>query len=118
MAAKDNREEQNKKEAQPQTEPQDEAQGQASANDRGFTYTPGEAGVNNIARLHALSRMRAAGENFDPLKLTSNTAEAKAAGYRGYSPTGPGENDAPFSENQGVLLAFDEPEGADPDALG
>jgi hypothetical protein len=80
---------------------------------RGFSYTPGEEGVTKMARLHSANMTRGSGDDFNPDHLAAGSEEAQVKGYRGYSPTGPGENDAPFSKNKGVLLAFDEPKGAE-----
>ena len=75
---------------------------------RGLNYRDGDDVGGEAARSATLRQGRGAGMDFDATKLASNRDEAKTMGYRGYSPTGPGENDAPWSPNQGELLAFED----------
>ena len=75
-----------------------------------MNYRPGDDGVNAGARLDDEARGRAVGEDFNP-DHRARPEDADEKGYRDYSPTGPGENDAPWSANKGYLLAHDEPKG-------
>lgn len=66
-----------------------------------------DSGLDGAAReamCVAKTRARAAGYQVDEANSVPSEADAKEHGYWGYSPTGPGENDAPWNRSDASRL--------------